>query len=362
MRSFFLCYGVAVFLSAIHPSCKRSENGGTVNPPVTKDTTFTNPLLTSGPDPYVVQKDSFYYYTHTVGDRVRLWRTTSLSKLGNAYTQTVWTKPATGANSQNIWAPEMHLLDGKWYIYYTAGSNAADLSTQRLFVLENTSADPLSGSWTDRGKLADPAADYFAIDGTVFELNGKRYLLWSGQASAIDNNQNIYIAQLQNPWTLATGRTLISSPQYSWETNGYVLGGTPKVNEGPEILKNPAGRVFLIYSASGCWTDDYALGMLTLKDGGDPLKAGDWTKNQVPVFTKNPGIGVYGPGHNSFFLSPDGKENWIIYHANPLAGQGCGDQRSPRMQKFGWNADGTPSFGSPVGIHVPLARPSGEKN
>lgn len=362
MRSLFLYYGLLIIFSAIHPSCNRSQNDGPINPPATKDTTFTNPLLASGPDPYVVQKDSFYYYTHTSGDRVQLWRTTAMSKLATATGQTVWTKPGTGANSQNIWAPEMHLLDGKWYIYYTAGSNAADLSTQRLFVLENTSADPLSGSWTDKGKLADPAADYFAIDGTVFEQGGKRYLLWSGQASLTDNNQNIYIAQLQNPWTLATGRTLISSPQYSWETNGYVLGGTPKVNEGPEILKNGAGRVFLIYSASGCWTDDYALGMLMLKEGGDPLKAGDWTKKPDPVFTKNAATGAFGPGHNSFFLSPDGRENWIIYHANPLSGQGCGDRRSPRMQKFGWNADGTPDFGSPAGIGVRMARPSGEKN
>ncbi|HET7896373.1 MAG TPA: family 43 glycosylhydrolase, partial [Flavisolibacter sp.] len=186
--------------------------------------------------------------------------------------------------------------------------------------------------------------------------NNNDYFIWSGHASATDNTQNLYIARMQNPWTLATGRTMISSPTYAWEK----AGAPPAVNEGPEILTNASGRVFLIYSASGCWTDDYTLGMLTLKEGGDPLKASDWTKNATPVFAKNPGGGVYGPGHNSFFVSKDGTENWLLYHANTSSGQGCGDNRSPRMQKFTWNADGTPNFGQPVGVGVPITKPSGE--
>ncbi len=362
MRTRPFTYALLLLFVTATVTCKKGNNGSTpvTPPPVVKDTTFTNPLLSSGPDPWVVQKDSFYYYTNTSGDRIKLWRTTAMSKLGSAYNQTVWTKPATGANSQNVWAPEMHNLDGKWYLYYTAGSST-DQSTQRLFVLENSSADPMSGTWTDKGKLVDANADYFAIDGTVFEYNGKRYLLWSGHSSGFDGTQNIYIAQLSNPYTMASGRVQLSTPQYNWETNGSSLS-LPKVNEGPEILKNPAGRVFLVYSASGCWTDDYALGMLTLKDGGDPMSAADWTKNANPVFVKNVQSNAYGPGHNGFFLSPDGKENWIIYHANPQTGQGCNDTRNPRIQKFTWNADGTPNFGSPVPINIPMARPSGEKN
>jgi GH43 family beta-xylosidase len=131
------------------------------------------------------------------------------------------------------------------------------------------------------------------------------------------------------------------------------------VNEGPEILKNPAGKVFLVYSASGCWTDEYALGMLTL-NGTDPMVASNWVKTATPVFSKSPGRSVYGPGHNSFFKSPDGTEDWILYHANSSPGQGCTDTRSPRMQKFTWNADGTPNFGEPVASGSAVTKPSGE--
>jgi GH43 family beta-xylosidase len=100
--------------------------------------------------------------------------------------------------------------------------------------------------------------------------------------------------------------------------------------------------------------------MLSLKDGGDPLLAADWTKKQQPVFTKKPASNAYAPGHNSFFKSPDGTEDWIIYHANSSSGQGCSGNRNIRIQKFTWNADGTPNFGEPLQIASPIKVPSGE--
>lgn len=341
----------------ITTSCKQDSEvpAKPTNPPAQADTiTFTNPLLVSGPDPWVIQKEGYYYYTHTLANRIELYKTKSISQLRSATKKVVWTPPAAGPNAANIWAPELHYLDGKWYLYYTAGASP-DLSTQRTFVLENSAADPLEGTWVDKGKIADPDADFFAIDGTMLEYNTKRYFIWSGHASATDNTQRLYIARMANPWTLETPRVLISSPRYAWEQIGL-----PSVNEGPEALKNDRGNLFLTYSASGCWTDDYALGLLSLKEGGDPLNTADWTKSANPVFTKKPESSAYGPGHNGFFKSPDGTEDWIIYHANFNPGQGCGDARNPRMQKFAWNADGTPNFGEPVKVYTRIARPSGE--
>jgi GH43 family beta-xylosidase len=337
-------------------SCEKKSGGSDNNPvPPPSENTFTNPLLASGPDPWVIKKEDAYYYTHTLGNRIGIWKTQKMAALKDAPVQTIWSAPATGPNSKNVWAPELHYLDNKWYAYYTAGASA-DLSTQRLFVLENTSSDPRTGIWTDKGKIYDPAADFFAIDGTVLMYNSSNYLLWSGQASDTDPTQRIYIARMTTPWTLGTARTLLSSPQYSWE----MAGSPPAVNEAPQILTNAAGQVFIIYSASGCWTDDYSLGMLTLKAGGDPMQTADWTKRATPVFTKSTTNAAYGPGHNSFFKSLDGNEDWIIYHANSSPGQGCGDTRNPRMQKFTWNSDGTPNFGEPVRINTPIKEPAGE--
>jgi GH43 family beta-xylosidase len=339
-------------------SCKKSGGGSTPtpDPPIVTPNTFTNPLLNSGPDPWIIRKDNSYYYTHTLGNRVALWKTAQVSDLKNAPVFTIWSAPATGPASRNVWAPELHFLNNKWYAYFAAddGNNA----NHRMYVIENSSADPITGTWDFKGKISD-ASDKWAIDGTVLENNGQMYFIWSGWEGNVDGRQDLYIAKMSNPWTIEGNRVMISKPTYDWEKLG-----TPDVdvNEGPEVLKNSAGKVFLTYSASGCWNDDYSLGMLTLKDGSDPLVAANWTKTATPVFTKNPSGSAYGPGHNSFFKSLDGTEDWILYHANPASGQGCSDTRSPRIQKFTWNADGTPNFGTPASITTKLPRPAGEKD
>ncbi len=332
---------------------KKESTPDPVIPPVTPPAakTFVNPLL-SGSDPWVVQKDSFYYYMHTLGNRVAIWKTKNMSKLGTATITTIFSAAPGTPNSSNVWAPEMHWIDGKWYVYYTAGSGAD--STQRLWVLENSNADPTTGTWVDKGKIAVTDADFWSIDGSMFEANGNKYFIWSGRPNAAIQNQNIYIAKMSNPWTLESPAVMLSKPELGWELNGG------PVNEGPEILKNSNGKTFLIYSASGCWTDDYALGQLTLADGTDPLVASNWTKASQPVFVKQPQNKAYGPGHNAFFKSPDGTEDWIIYHANNNTGEGCGVARNIRIQKFTWNTNGTPNFGTAVKTLTALPVPAGE--
>ena len=312
--------------------------------------TFTNPLLPSGPDPWVYQKDGFYYFLLTSGGDVRIRKTARMSELASAPVVVAWRPVAGGPNARDIWAPELHFLAGKWYIYFTAGPGNC-CGGQRLWVLENASPDPTQGTWTEKGRLYTQADDYWAIDGTVFEQGGQHYLLWSGQR-AHDTTQRIFIAQMRNPWTLTGPRVELSEPTYAWEKYGMV-----PVNEGPEIIQH-AGNTFLLYSASHCGTDYYGLGQLRMRSSADPLVASNWTKSPTPVFVQN--TNAYGPGHNGFFKSKDGREDWLIYHANSQPGQGCGDLRNPRMQKFTWNADGSPHFGQPAPINTPLPRPGGE--
>lgn len=317
---------------------------------------YINPLLSSGADPWVIQKDSFYYYTQTIGDWLEIYKTKSVSRLGNAKRKIVWTAPFPGPHSHHVWAPELHYLDGKWYLYYAAGSSD-DVSTQRIYVFENSSPDPLEGNWTDKGIITNLDNDFFSIDATVLELYNKKYLIWSSLRESTGYKQGLLIAEMTNPWTLTSKGVVISYPQYAWEKVG-----TEGINEGPEILKNSSGKVFLIYSASTCFNDGYGLGMLTLKNGGNPLLPSDWSKTNNLVFGTSSKSHTYAPGHNSFFKSPDGKEDWIIYHANSNPNESCGAGRNPRIQKFTWNADSTPNFGAPVDVLKRYLRPSGEKD
>ncbi len=350
----------SILFSFIVISCsKKTDTGvignGSTTPttPVSTAATFSNPLLSSGPDPWVTQKDGTYYFTRTFGDRISIYPTTKMSALGSALPQTVYTPPSNGiAYSRDIWAPEIHYLQGKWYIYFAA-DDGNDVN-HRMYVLESTGATPIS-TYTFKGQLK-PTTDKWAIDGTILNYNNQLYLVWSGwQGDNTPGTQQLYIAKMSDPFTISGDRVMISQGDYAWEKSGS------SVNEAPEALINPQGKVFLTYSASSCFTDNYTLGLLTLKDGADPMVAANWTKSATPVFSSNATNGAYGPGHNGFFTSIDGTENWIIYHANSSAGLGCGDTRNPRIQKFTWNADGTPNFGTPVSIYVKSAVPAGEQ-
>lgn len=309
---------------------------------------FTNPLLPSGADPWVIYHAGYYYYTNSKGDKLVLYKTRNMADLKSAQEKTVWVPPPNTTYSKELWAPELHFINNKWYMYFAADDG--DNNHHRLYVLENASADPLQGKWLFKGKLSD-ATDKWAIDASVFENKGKLYLIWAGWEGDQNGQQDIYIARLKNPWTVDSKRVKISSPEYAWEKYGdlHDPGNPPhvNVNEGPEILRHK-NKLFLVYSASGCWTDYYALGMLSTTVDKNLLDAASWKKSAVPVFKESLANKVYAPGHNSFFKSPDGKQDWILYHANSAPGQGCGKDRSPRMQRFTWNKDGTPDFGIPV--------------
>lgn len=323
--------------------------------------TFTNPLLPAGADPWCIYKDGFYYYTNTTGNNITIWKTKSIATLRTAQKKIVFTPPKKGPYSKEIWAPEIHWLQGKWYIYFAADSG--NNSSHRLWVLENSNADPMKGKWKMKGKLATPN-DKWSIDGSVYAHKNKLYLIWSGWEGDTNFQQNIYICTMSNPWTTTGERVKISMPELHWETHGDLDNPNDvphvNVNEGPQILANK-DKLFLIYSASGCWTEFYALGMLTANAWSDLMDTSSWKKFSQPVFKMSERNKVYAPGHNSFFKSPDGKEDWILYHANNQPGEGCGNLRSPRAQKFTWNKDGTPNFGEPVPAGTFLKIPAVKK-
>ncbi|TMW68816.1 hypothetical protein Poli38472_006284 [Pythium oligandrum] len=254
-----------------------------------------------------------------------------------------------------FWAPELHRLDNKWYIYFSAVQkpDQAENVWHSVYVLENANEVPYVGTWTYKGQLKDTQNDHWAIDATIFQLRGTNYVWYSGHAdNAQTGVQRIYISKLQSPWTPVPGRTMIAQPQYSYELNG-------NINEGPEILiKN--GKVFLVYSANGCWTNDYKLDLLWMNEGDDPMNAASWHKLDHPVFEGSGAVQAFSPGHNSFFKSPDGTQDWLGYHAAATNTEGCGINRFFNAKVITWNPDGFPNLGGPLSSGRLLAGPSGE--
>lgn len=324
-----------------------------------KSTEFVNPIG-NGADPWVIKHGQFYYVCQVTGgaDHVGILvrKSDRLTRLGKPVT--VWKAPAEGWNRSQIWAPELHYFNHKWYIYYAAGKAGPPYIHQRSGVLESVTNDP-QGAYIDKGVLStgkdvnDVTGAIWAIDVNVGKINGKLYAVWSGweQNSNTDKtSQHLYIAEMSNPWTISSARVKISSADQSWET-----GGPLDLNEGPQFLQN-AGKTFIIYSTRESWTPEYRLGQLKLKDPRKtPLDAANWEKTG-PVFQGT--SMVFGTGHASFTSSPDGKESWILYHAKKTSAHGW--DRDWRLQKFTWKADGSPDFGVPVPAGTPLKLPSGE--
>ncbi|MGW0719885.1 family 43 glycosylhydrolase [Streptomyces sp. NPDC002778] len=313
--------------------------------PASPGVTYTNTLAAQRADPHIFKHaDGFYYFTATVPayDRIVLRRATTIQGLASAAETTIWTKHSSGEMGAHIWAPEIHFINGKWYVYFAAGATD-DIWKIRPYVLECAAANPLTGTWTEKGRIALPL-DTFSLDATTFVVNGVRYLSWAQNDPAVGSGTNLYLARMSSPWAITGTPVRISTPTAAWETIGH------RVNEGPAVIQRN-GKVFMTFSASA--TDaNYCMGLLTASASADLLNASSWVKTAGPVFASNTATSQYGPGHNQFTVSEDGRSDILVYHDRSykdISGDPLNDpNRRTRVQKIYWKADGTPDFGIPV--------------
>jgi GH43 family beta-xylosidase len=338
----FLMIGALSLTACVGPL---SDAKGSGSDPVA-DGFFTNPLFSNGADPWLEYYDGNYYLTTTTWtSQLVMRKSPTLAGLATATPVNIWSH-ANPERCCNFWAFEFHRLNGpngpRWYVMYTSGQHGT-LDHQHLSVIESVGDDPM-GPYTYKGSFMP---DSWNIDGTYLKHDGQLYLVWS---EWVGDEQLNWISKMTNPWTITGPRQIITRPTYEWEKSGR------KVNEGAEILKKD-GRTFMVYSASFCDTPDYKLALMELT-GNDPMNPDHWHKFPEPVFQK--ANGVFGPGHNGFFTSPDGSEDWIVYHGNSSAEHGCGATRSVRAQPFTWTEEGLPNFGEPVSEATEVQVPSGE--
>jgi GH43 family beta-xylosidase len=312
--------------------------------------TFTNPVAPDGHDPWVVRDEGTYFYCYS--DKGKIWvnQSEDLVEVVQYDGKVVWS-PAPGKPwSRQLWAPELHEIGGQWYIYVAASDGQNE--NHRMYVLK---ADEPDGPFTLVGKVNAPS-DKWAIDGTPMELDDNLYFIWSGWEGDRNTAQHLFISEMESPVKLKGKRVRIASPEHKWERirgpKGKVNTHLPYVNEGPQVLQN-RDSTFVIYSASGSWTDHYCLGMLILV-GKDPLKPESWEKSPVPVFGS--ANGVVAPGHASFTKSPNEAEDWIIYHSAKHPGAKW--NRQTCMQAFKWDSRGWPVFGDPVPTGMQISMPS----
>ena len=307
---------------------------------------FNKPWIPQRADPYVYRHtDGMYYFTASVPeyDGIRLRRSPTLAGLAQAEETEVWHKHDSGIMSIHIWAPELHYLQGKWYIYYSGGDKD-DIWAIRPYVLECLGGDPINDPWVERGQMKRAAGDpfsfeAFSLDATVFEDGGRYYYVWAEKVGVGAQISNLYIARMSSPTSLETVQVLLTGPDYDWERVGFW------VDEGPAVIHHD-GHIYLTYSASETGVK-YCLGMLTAKEGTDLLDPLNWKKERWPVLKSDYEKGIFGPGHNSFTVDEQGNDI-MVYHArteekivgNPL----YNPNRHAMLMRLRWDKAGRPIF------------------
>lgn len=306
---------------------------------------FNEPWILQRADPYVLYENGWYYFTASVPayDTIVLRRSRTLEGLADAEEKVLWTKHESGPQSIHIWAPELHFLFGRWYIYY-AGGDKDDVWEIRPYVLECTGSDPYEDPWAEAGPMQcsddDPFSfRAFSLDGTVFEDRGDWYYIWAEKVGVGKQISNLYIGRMESPVRLATVQVLLTTPDYDWERVGFW------VNEGPALIRH-GGMIYLTYSASETGAA-YCMGMLSAREGSDLLDPLSWKKERYPVLKTDASISLYGPGHNSFTTDEKGRDI-MVYHArteekiegNPL----YNPNRHAFLMPVAWDENGRPVF------------------
>ncbi|KAH8682436.1 glycosyl hydrolase [Xylariales sp. PMI_506] len=288
----------------------------------------------STPDPFM---------TFTAGNKVEIWSSEGLADFGiKAKKQVVWTPPPLTEHSADLWAPELHAIRGRWYIYYAAAHPARGNKSHRMYVLGGgpASGDPTRCQWEFLGRIKN-LQDQWAIDGTIMQTNQDLYMIYSGwplgDASESDLIQELFIVKLADPTHAASQPVKISAPEFAWEfTNDG--NGAHGINEGPQFLLSPHGKwKGIVYSCAGSWTHEYKMATLEW-NGQDPMKQTSWVKGVEPLLqAPKQGLGLWGPGHGSFVCL--GQDILCVFHGTDRPTDGW-DNRKARCQLVAFTDQG----------------------
>lgn len=315
---------------------------------------YPDPFITERADPYVLKHGDKYYFTASYPafgsvekgyDRIILRESNTLLGLAEAQEKTLWHAHKDGIMARHIWAPEIHFISGKWYIFFAAGENP-EIWNIRPYVLV-CDGDPMTDEWKELGKMQasdgdDVSFNSFSLDMTYFEHKGRHYLIWA----EIIGDSSLFMAEInpEEPNKLISKPILLTKPEYDWEKVNF------RVNEGASVLKHK-DKIFVFFSASGTGSE-YCMGVVYADENSNLMDKSSWTKVTYPVLQTSDLVGQSGPGHNSFTTDDNGN-TVIVYHARPEShlhgkcGSICDDSlydpcRHARIKRVYFSKDGTP--------------------
>ncbi len=302
--------------------------------------------------PSAIYHDGMYYLTvqNDSSDVITLFASPKLADIGKGQKKVIL--DGRTSKVRTFYSPDINFFDGKWYIYFE-GDDGYSTDNHQIFVLENASENPLEGEWTLHGPVITNSEWNFSIHPSTFTCGGRLYMLWSGwQKRRVESEtQCIFIAEMENPYTLKSERVMLSLPEYEWERQWINSDGMRSaypifVNENPQGVLSPDGRnVIIFYSASGIWTEFTSLGMLYAPATANLLDPRSWTKLPEPQFTPAPETPDKRSSNVSVVNNQDEGKSYFVYETR-IRDNGS-FRRGLNIAELQWDDNSMPVLGHP---------------
>lgn len=281
------------------------------------------PFIAGRADPNITEYNGKYYFIATTENNNNLYirESDTVTGLNEAEDHLVY-DVAKGAEygydtPTNHWAPELHVLDGQLYIFFSA--NIGDGFNVQSMLMKLTGDDPTDyNDWGDLrqflNKDGDPLTEPYGgitLDMTQFTYGGRDYVAWSQRNFGKNGGTaDIWIGEIdrEKPYQLISDAVKLINCEYGWERNNTF------VDEGPFTIITD-DTLYMTYSG-GATDDTYCVGMtsISLDENTDFLNPDNWQKSNYPILTGLSVEGYNGPGHNSYVTDEDG--NLInVFHA-----------------------------------------------
>jgi beta-xylosidase len=284
---------------------------------------YANPVFSgSMPDPSVIRHGAYYYaFGTTGGDRLgdsRIFRVLRSADLVNWIELGGALVPPSENRRVQYWAPEAVESQGKFYLYYAMGGIEPEKFELRVGI-----SDHPEGPYKDNGAaLVDCEKNRFTIDAFPFrDDDGQWYLFYArnftNTAPGLHPGTAIVVDRLLGMTRLAGECQVVVRAKYDWtlyEANRRMDVYDATFNwhtiEGPCVV-NHAGKYYCFYSGANYQTVRYGVDYVVADRVVGPYSGqGDHARVLSGVPEK-----VRGPGHHSIVKGPDGKRDWMVYHA-----------------------------------------------
>lgn len=319
---------------------------------------YTTPAMGIEPGGNIIWYNGYYYTAVKSGTepRIRMMKAKHISDFATIKDNAalvaqpvVWDGAGSPISGFINWPVAIYRLQNKWYMYMNAAKNNPPNFSDRLYVLEANSDDPM-GSWTLKGQVGQ---DTWTIGFGAFEWNGQLYMIVSNREGHTSGTHHaLAIASMSNPWTTTSNWTTLTDPNYDWEKWSIDGPGTAPINEVDQpVIHN--GKLHVFYSASHVNSPNYATGVLTYDGSGNLLDRNNWSKRALPILSKTSQIS--GPGQTFVLKSPDGTRDYLgyAYWNTPTV-------LSPRhlgLIPIGWDSNNNPTLSPPPNPGAMLDEP-----